>query len=63
MWKLVKMALKVGVEKCGCEGKEKWKLLGFVALVHVWVYSAVVLKVAFVKDCRGLGLCIVGTVS
>jgi hypothetical protein len=42
-------------------GKEKWGLLGFVALVCGCI--SVVVEGACVRDCRGLGLCQVGTVG
>jgi hypothetical protein len=38
-WELVKVTLKRGYGKGGkCVGEMVWELLGFVALVCVWVY-------------------------
>jgi hypothetical protein len=51
-----------GRKRVGWVGKKLWELLDFVALVHVWVYSVVVEGVC-ARNCRGLGLCTVGTVS
>jgi hypothetical protein len=50
----------VGAKRRGWLGEEVLGLLGFVALVCV--YSIVVVG-ACVRDCRGLGLCMVGTVG
>jgi hypothetical protein len=42
-------------------GEEEWGMLGFVTLVHVWVYFCCCSGGAYVRDCRGLQLCTVGT--
>jgi hypothetical protein len=37
-------------------------LLDFWGLLCVWVYFYFIVEGAFVRDCRGLGFCTVGTV-
>jgi hypothetical protein len=48
-------------------GRRKvWRLLGFVALVCIWVFgciSTVVVEGACVRDFRGLRVCAVGSVG
>jgi hypothetical protein len=48
----------------GVRGEEMWGLEGFRALMCVRVYSSVVIvEGAFVRDCRGIGVCRVGAVD
>jgi hypothetical protein len=44
-------------------GQEKWGLLSFVVIVCVGCLSAVVVEGACVRDCRVLGVCIIGTLG
>jgi hypothetical protein len=55
--------IKGGVRKGWVDGRKDMGLLSFVALVCVWYIPVVVVEGACVRDCRGLGLCIVGTVA
>jgi hypothetical protein len=57
IWVIGKVALK----SRGRRGKVMG-LLDFLALVCVWVYFYFIVEGAFVRDCRGLGFCTVGTV-
>jgi hypothetical protein len=60
----IKMVLKRGEwEKGSWVGDEFWCLLGFVSLVCGWVYFLCCSGGCCVRDCRGLGFCIVGTVG
>jgi hypothetical protein len=57
------VSLKEEDGKGGVGGERGMRLLGFVALVCVWVYSVVVVEGDFVRDCRMLVLCTIGTVG
>jgi di/tricarboxylate transporter len=64
IWEIGKGGTKRGVRKRGrWMGDELWGLLSFLALVHVWCISAVVVEGVCVRDCRGLGFCTVDTVG
>jgi hypothetical protein len=47
----------------GKVGGEVWRLLGFVALVCIWVYFFCCSGGYCVRDCRELVVCTVGTVG
>jgi hypothetical protein len=49
--------------EAGLGWEEVWVLLGFVALCVFWYISVVVVEGACVRDYKGVGLCIVGTVG
>jgi hypothetical protein len=52
---------KGGTKRVG--GEEVWGLLGFVVLVHFWLYFCCSIGGASVRDFRWLGLYTVGTVG
>jgi hypothetical protein len=61
---LVKVALKRGDRKRSVwVGEEVCRLLGFVALVCVWVYFFCCSGGCLCQGLQGLGLCTVGIVS
>jgi hypothetical protein len=50
---------KRGTERCRWVGEEVWVLLG-MALMCIKVYITVVVEGTCVRDCSGLGVCMVG---
>jgi hypothetical protein len=54
------VGLKWGI---GWVGEEEWELLSFGTLCVFGDSSIVVVEGACVRDCRGLGVCTVGTIG
>jgi hypothetical protein len=52
-----------GRKRGGVDGEEVWELLGFGALVYVWVYICCCSGGFLCQGCRGLEVCTIDTVG
>jgi hypothetical protein len=65
IWVIGKGGIKKGggKKRSGWVGEEVWVLLGFVALVCVWVYFCYCSGGSLCQGLQGLAFCMVGTAS